>query len=136
MAPEANVTAPNPTVPHALGQVALTVTDVERSVAFWRDVVGLPFLFQFPGLAFFQWGATRLMLSRAEAPEFEKPGSVLYGTVGDIVGAHQRMRAAGAHFRDEPHVVHRTPTSELWMAFFEDPDGNLAALMREKPLPG
>lgn len=124
----------NPTVPHALGQVALTVRDVERAVAFWRDVVGLPFLFQFPGLAFFQWGDTRLMLSLAEAPEFEKPGSVLYGTVGDIAGAYARMRAAGAHFRDEPHVVHRTPASELWMTFFEDPDGNLCALMQERPV--
>ncbi|MBI3792270.1 MAG: VOC family protein [Gemmatimonadetes bacterium] len=121
------------TVPHALGQVALTVKDVDRAVAFYRDAVGLPFLFQFPGLGFFSMGATRLMLSLPETPEFDKPGSVLYLSVGDIDGAFARMQGAGVAFRDQPHVVHRAGGSELWMTFFVDPDGNLLALMQEKP---
>ncbi len=120
------------TVPHALGQVALVVHDIDRSVAFYRDGIGLPFLFQFPGLAFFSLGATRLMLSLPEKPEFDHPGSILYLTVGDIEGAHARMKGAAIAFEDEPHVVHRAGGSELWMTFFKDPDANLLALMQEK----
>ena len=120
------------TVPHALGQVALVVHDVERAVAFYRDAIGLPFLFQFPGLAFFGLGHTRLMLSLPEKPEFDHPGSFLYLSVADIDGAHARMTAAGVRFEDQPHVVHRAGGSELWMCFFKDLDDNLLALMQEK----
>ena len=121
------------TVPHALGQVALVVDDIDRAVTFYRDGVGLPFLFQYPGLAFFSLGATRLMLSLPEKPEFDHPGSILYLTVGDIEGAHARMTAAAVPFEDEPHVIHRAGGSELWMTFFKDPDANVLALMQEKP---
>ncbi len=121
------------TVPHALGQVALVVHDVDRAVGFYRDAVGLPFLFQFPGLAFFSLGATRLMLSLPEQPEFDHPGSILYLSVGDIEGAHARMAGAGVVFRDAPHAVHRAGATELWMTFFADPDANVLALMQEKP---
>ena len=121
------------TVPHALGQVALVVHDVDRAVTFYRDAIGLSFLFQFPGLAFFSLGATRLMLSLPETPEFDHPGSILYLTVGDIEAAHARMAAAGVPFRDQPHVVHRAGGSELWMCFFADPDANVLALMLERP---
>lgn len=120
------------TVPHALGQVALAVHDVHRAVGFYRDQVGLPFLFQFPGLAFFSLGATRLMLSLPERPEHDHPGSFLYLTVADIEGAHARMTEVGVVFEDAPHVVHRAGGSELWMTFFKDPDQNLLALMQEK----
>lgn len=126
------MTAQPGTVPHALGQVALAVHDVPRAVGFYRDLVGLPFLFEFPGLAFFSLGATRLMLSLPEKPEHDHPGSFLYLSVGDIDGAWARMRGAGVVFEDTPHVVHRAGGSELWMTFFKDPDQNLLALMQEK----
>ena len=126
--------APSPTVPHAVGQLSLTTKDQARAVAFYRDVVGLPFLFEFPGLAFFMCGTVRLMLSAPESVEFDHPSSVVYLAVGDIVAAHARMHGAGAAFVDAPHVVHRTDTYELWMTFFHDPDKNPLALMQEKPI--
>ena len=117
-----------------LGQVAIVVADVERATAFYRDQLGLPFLFGFPGLAFFQCGATRFMLSKAEKPEFDHPSSVLYFKVADVPATYAELSARGVTFRDEPHVVHRAPTYELWMTFFNDPDANTFALMAEKPI--
>ena len=124
-----------PTFPHAVGQISLIAKDQARAVAFYRDVVGLPFLFEFPGLAFFMCGTVRLMLSAPESAEFDHPSSVIYLTVGDIDGAHARMKGAGAAFVDVPHVVHRTEAYELWMTFLHDPDLNPIALMQERPLP-
>ena len=118
----------------ALGQVAIVVKDVERATTFYRDQLGLPFLFAFPGLAFFQCGATRFMLSTAEKPEFDHPSSILYYKVADVVATHADLSARGVTFRDEPHVVHRAATYELWMTFFNDTEGNTFALMAEKPI--
>jgi methylmalonyl-CoA/ethylmalonyl-CoA epimerase len=116
-----------------LGQIAVRVQDVARATAFYRDILGLPFLFEFPGLAFFQAGDVRLMLSRAEKPEFDHPGSILYYKVADVVDTHRTLAARGVTFVDEPHVVHRTPSHELWMTFFTDSEDNHAALMAERP---
>jgi len=112
-----------------IGQIAIRIADLPRATAFYRDVLGLPFLFDAPRLAFFQAGSVRLMLSPAETPEFDHPGSVLYFTVADIAGAHETLRARGVRFRDEPHVVHSTPQGALWMTFFEDSEANVLALM-------
>ncbi|MBI2797144.1 MAG: VOC family protein [Gemmatimonadetes bacterium] len=126
--------SPTPaTIPRAIGQVAVNTHDLPRAVAFYRDVLGLPFLFEFPGLAFFMCGTVRLMLSPPESPDYDHPGSVLYLQVDDIDGAFARMRGAGAAFDGEPHVVHRAESYHLWMAFLHDPDGNPLALMQEKP---
>lgn len=120
-----------------IGQIALTVSNVERAVAFYRDALGLPLLFQAPpGLAFFACGGVRLMLS---APEGEfKPGlsSALYFRVADIAGTHAALRAKAVPFVDEPHLIARMPDHDLWMCFFKDPDGHTMALMEERPLAG
>jgi methylmalonyl-CoA/ethylmalonyl-CoA epimerase len=125
-----------PTAPSAvasplqgIGQIAIRITDLARATAFYRDALGLPFLFDAPRLAFFQAGSVRLMLSPAETPEFDHPGSVLYFTVADIASASGTLRARGVRFRDEPHVVHSTPQGALWMTFFEDSEANVLALM-------
>ncbi len=121
----------------AIGQIALTVQDVARSSAFYRDAVGLPFLFAAgPALAFLQAGGVRLMLSAGEG-EF-KPGlsSVLYFTVGDIIAAHAEMGLRGVPFIDEPHLIAKMPDHDLWMCFFKDPDGHTMALMCELRQPG
>ncbi|HMO87229.1 MAG TPA: VOC family protein [Lacipirellulaceae bacterium] len=115
-----------------LGQVAIRVHDVGRATAFYRDQLGLPLLFEFTGLAFFRCGDVRLMLSTAEKPEFDHPASILYYRVPDVEASYAELSARGVGFVDTPHVVHRTPTSELWMAFFRDSEGNHAALMAEK----
>jgi methylmalonyl-CoA/ethylmalonyl-CoA epimerase len=112
-----------------IGQIAIRITDLARATAFYRDALGLPFLFDAPRLAFFQAGSVRLMLSPAETPEFDHPGSVLYFTVADIASASSTLRARGVRFRDEPHVVHATPQGALWMTFFEDSEANVLALM-------
>ena len=112
-----------------IGQIAIRITDLPRATAFYRDVLGLPFLFDAPRLAFFQAGSIRLMLSPAETPEFDHPGSVLYFSVADIGSAYATLRARGVRFRDEPHVVHSTPQGALWITAFEDSEANVLALM-------
>lgn len=114
-----------------IGQIAIRVHDVERAVAFYRDVLGLRYLFQAGGMAFFDCGGVRLMLSAPEKPEFDHPGSVIYFNAPDLPAAYARMREQGVILESEPHLVHRTGTEELWMLFFRDPDGNLLALMNE-----
>jgi methylmalonyl-CoA/ethylmalonyl-CoA epimerase len=117
----------------ALRQVALTVSDVARSTTFYRDVLGLPFLFSAgPGLAFLDIGGVRLMIS---APEGEfKPGlsSVLYLQVADIDAAYREMTTRGVTFPKEPAMIAKMPDHELWLCEFRDPDGNPLALMCEK----
>ena len=112
-----------------IGQIAIRITDLPRATAFYRDVLGLQFLFDAPRLAFFQAGSIRLMLSPAETPEFDHPGSVLYFTVAEIGSAYATLRARGVRFRDEPHVVHSTPQGALWITGFEDSEANVLALM-------
>ncbi len=117
----------------ALRQVAITVSDVEKSTAFYRDAVGLPFLFSAgPTLAFLDIGGVRLMLA---APEGEfTPGlsSVLYFRVDDIEQAQREMSARGITFPRAPAMIAKMPDHELWLSEFRDPDGNPMALMCEK----
>ena len=115
-----------------VGQIAINAHDVERAASFYQDMLGLKLLFKAgPGLAFFECGGVRLMLTRPEKPEFDHPGSILYFTVPDIQAAHATMKEKGVRFEDEPHVVARMPDHELWMVFFRDSEGNLMGLMSE-----
>jgi catechol 2,3-dioxygenase-like lactoylglutathione lyase family enzyme len=118
-----------------IGQIHVSVTDVDRSVAFYRDVLGIPFLFRVPGqpMAFFDCDGVRLYLGVPESEEYRARG-MLYFSVDDIESAHRVLTERGVSFRDGPHVVHRTEGSELHMAFFADPDGNNLALMAEVPV--
>ena len=117
----------------SIGQIALTVRDVARSSAFYRDAVGLPFLFSAgPTLAFLDAGGVRLMLSTGEGEFTPGLSSVLYFRVGDIVAAHAEMRTRGVTFIDEPHLIAPMPDHDLWMTFFKDPDGHTMALMCER----
>jgi methylmalonyl-CoA/ethylmalonyl-CoA epimerase len=116
-----------------IGQIAINVEDVDRATAFYRDILGLPLLFTAGKLAFFDCGGVRLMLSPPEKPEFDHPGSILYFSVPDIAAAHRQMLAGGAHFEDEPHLIAKMPTHDLWMVFFRDSEQNLLGLMSEVP---
>ena len=115
-----------------IGQIAVNVQEVERATAFYRDTLGMRFLFAFPGLAFFDCGGVRLMLSRAEDPKLDHPASILYYRVPDIEAAHAALAARGVRFEREPHLVARMPDHELWLAEFRDSEDNVVALMTEK----
>lgn len=128
-----SIAAP-PSAPTALGQVALTVSDVERSTAFYRDKVGLRFLFSAgPALAFLDLGGVRLMLSKPEGDLTPGGGTVLYIKVPDISATYETMRARGVEFIDEPHLIAPMPDHDLWMTFFRDPDRYTLGLMCERP---
>ena len=114
-----------------LGQVGVAVADLETMTAFYRDRVGLRFLFAAPGMSFFDLGGVRFMLSLPERGREACHGSILYLDVADIAAAHAAAAARGVAFEGPPHVVHRYPGGELWMAFFADPEGNLLALMSD-----
>ena len=113
-----------------IGQIALTVSDIARAVTFYRDSLGMQFLFQLPSLAFFDCNGIRLMLSLPEKA-VEGSSSVIYFKVADIQQAFQNLASRGVSFEGEPHLIAKMPDHELWMAFFRDPDRNLLALMSE-----
>ena len=114
-----------------IGQISVTIHDLARAVAFYRDTLGMKHLFSAGTMAFFDCGGIRLMLSLPEKPEFDRPGSILYYKVDDIKAAHATLRGRGARFEGEPHVVAQLPAHDLWMAFCRDSEGNLLALMSE-----
>ena len=115
-------------------QISMRTHDVERAVRFYRDTLGLPFLFAFPPrLAFFDCNGVRLMLSTPE-PGFDHPGSVLYFAVDDIRAMHDTLKSRGVAFRSEPHKIATLADREVWLADFEDTEGNNLALMAEPPL--
>ena len=115
-----------------IGQIALTVRDSARSVAFYRDVLGMKLLFEMPGMGFFDCNGIRLMLSGSETGETYS--TIVYFKVPDIRVAYETLRGREVAFDREPHMIARMPEHELWMAFFRDPDCNLLALMTEVPL--
>lgn len=116
-----------------IGQIGVTVSDLEKAVAFYRDALGMKHLFNAPPtMAFFAAGNVRLMLSRPEKPDSERFGCALYFKVVDIHAARDALAARGVTFEAEPHRLAKMPDHELWMAFFRDPDRNLLALMCEK----
>ncbi len=115
-----------------LAQIALTVSDVAQSTPFYRDAVGLRFLFAAgPNLAFFDIGGVRLMLAPPEGRFTAGVSSVLYLRVGDIAAAHSAMKSRGVTFANEPHLIAKMPDHDLWLCEFRDPDGNTLALMSE-----
>ena len=115
-----------------LGQLLIPVDDFERGVAFYRDVLGLPFLFAAPPqMAFFTCGPVRLLVGVMPPGQKAQRGSAIYFRVKDINAVFSSLKSNGVDFVASPHVVSRTPKSELWLAEFTDPDGNQLALMSE-----
>ena len=115
-----------------VGQLLIPVDDFERGVSFYRDTLGLPFLFAAPPqMAFFSCGAIRILVGVVPPGQGTQRGSAIYFRVKDIHGVFASLKAERVQFRADPHIVHRTPQAELWLAEFMDPDGNQLALMSE-----
>ena len=120
----------------ALGQFALPVSDADRSEAWYRDVFGLPPLFRFGDLVFFDCGGVRLMLEASAETVQVGSGACHYFRVGDIEAEVRDLGARGVTFQAPPHLIATMPDHELWMVFFRDPDGHMLALMEELALQG
>ena len=119
----------------SVGQLLIPVDDFEQGMAFYRDVLGLPFLFSAPPqMAFFMCGSVRLLVGVLPPSQAPQRGSAIYFKVKDILGVFATLKGQGVAFREEPHLVHRTPQSELWLAEFSDPYGNQLALMSDVPV--
>ncbi|MBI3046955.1 MAG: VOC family protein [Acidobacteria bacterium] len=117
-------------------QISMRAHDIERATRFYRDTLGVPFLFAAPPrLAFFDCSGVRLMLSTPEA-DFDHPGSILYFAVEDIRQMHAALTSRGVRFRTEPHKIATLADREVWLADFEDSEGNTLAIMSEPRLVG
>ena len=117
-----------------IGQVSITVADVERAVAFYRDVLGLPHLYTFGDLAFFDLAGLRLFLTAIDEGAGAVGESILYFAVDDIHEAHASLEERGVVFTSAPHLIHRHDSGvEEWMAFFDDPDGHALGIMSQSP---
>lgn len=116
----------------SIGQIAITVKDVKRATAFYRDTLGMKFLFEAPpGLAFFDCSGVRLMLTTPPTPEFDHPPSILFYKVDDIASAYDLLVSRGVVSVETPHVVARMPDHDLWLAGLRDSEGNHFSLMSE-----
>jgi methylmalonyl-CoA/ethylmalonyl-CoA epimerase len=113
-------------------QIAVVCKDVARATAFYRDTLGLPFLFAAgPALAFFDCGGVRLMLS-SDNEGHDNLSSMLYYLVTDIEGTQSDLENNGVSFVEKPHMIAKMPDHELWLSAFKDSEGNLLGLMEEK----
>lgn len=116
-----------------LVQVAFTCRDLDRSRRFYRDTLGLPFLFETNGMLFFQLDGTRLVLGKERQPGTPIGGSVAYFDAPDIAALGPALEARGVQFHGPAQVLQRNETHELKLRAFEDPDGNALALMGMVP---
>ena len=118
---------------HGLAQIALSVGDIARATAFYRDALGLKHLFDAPQMSFFDVGGVRLMLS-AHGGESGGKGTLFYFKVDDVATTYAELRARDVRFEREPHVIARTQDREVSLAWCNDPDGNMLGLMSERTL--
>lgn len=115
-----------------IGQIAIAITDLEASVKFYRDTLGLELLFEVPpGLAFFNCGGTRLMLTTLQGEEKDHKTSAIYYRVSDIKGSTEVLKSKGVVFEREPQLAAKMEDHELWIGFLRDPDENLIGIMAE-----
>lgn len=116
-----------------LSQITITVADVGRALAFYRDVLGLPLLLSAgPNLAFLTAGKVRIMVTTPQGAGAVGANSILYFKVADIAAAHSAIVARGAKNEREPALTATLDSVELWTSFVRDPDGNLVGLQCER----
>jgi methylmalonyl-CoA/ethylmalonyl-CoA epimerase len=115
-----------------VGQIAFNVTSADASEKFYTEVLGLRKLYRFANLLFFDCAGLRLMLEQSDGKRNIAPAAI-YFRVADIALAHRELKERGAVFTDDPHLIAPMPDHDLWMAFFNDPDGHVLSLMMEAP---
>jgi methylmalonyl-CoA/ethylmalonyl-CoA epimerase len=113
-----------------IAQVALTVRDLAEAKEFYQNALGMRFLFEAGTMAFFQCGTVRLLIGASDKP-FTPGETILYFRVADIDQAHSLLKKKGIDFAQDPHLVARMKSHDLWIAFLKDPSGNTLALMSE-----
>jgi methylmalonyl-CoA/ethylmalonyl-CoA epimerase len=116
-----------------IGQICVNTHDVKKAIEFYRDTLGMKFLFEVPNMAFFDCGGVRLMLALPDRPEFDHPSSIIYYKVPDIQRAYDELTSRGVKFESKPSLIARLADHDLWLADFRDVDNNLLALMSEVP---
>ena len=114
-----------------IGQICINVHDLDRATKFYRDTLGMKYLFAAGKMAFFDCGGIRLMLGIPEKPELDHPSSILYFKVDDIQSMHATLTERGVTFEGQPVLVAKMPTHDFWLAFFRDSEKNLMSLMSE-----
>ena len=118
-----------------IGQIAIAISDLKQSIQFYRDILGLELLFEVPtGLAFFNCGGTRLMLTTLQGKKEDHNTSAIYYQVADIKGVTELLKNKGVKFEREPQFAAKMEDHELWIGFLRDPDKNLIGIMSELPL--
>ena len=116
-----------------IGQIAVSVADLERATDFYRDKLGMKYLFTANGMAFFDNGGIRLMLSRLEGTPGPRANSVIYFKVGDIREGYKTLSGRGVRFEEPPELAAKTEKFDLWLACFKDSEDNTLCLMSEVP---
>jgi predicted enzyme related to lactoylglutathione lyase len=115
----------------SIGQIGIPVKDMNRAILFYKDLLKLPLLFNTDTMAFFDCNGVRLVLSLPEKEQFTNASSVLYFQVDDITVSYIQFKEKGVSFIDEPHLIAKMGSTETWMVFFNDTEGNTHALMSE-----
>jgi methylmalonyl-CoA/ethylmalonyl-CoA epimerase len=113
-----------------IAQIAFSVPNLAEAKVFYQDVLELKFLFGAGTMAFFQCGSVRLMIGEAEKPTLSE-GTIVYFRVADLKTTAHLLESRGISFVQQPHLVARMKSHDLWMAFLKDPAGNTLGLMSE-----
>jgi catechol 2,3-dioxygenase-like lactoylglutathione lyase family enzyme len=116
-----------------IGQIGLPVIDTDRSEAFYERVIGLRKLYRFGDLSFFDCAGVRLFLDKVKEPDAFRPQGCIYFRCADIVLTVAELEKRGVRFTLRPRLIAKMDDHDLWMAFFEDPDGHTLAVMQEAP---
>ena len=114
-----------------IGQISIPVHELQRAVSFYRDTLGIKFLFEVPRMAFFDCSGVRLLVGLPEGEEDDHPSSTLYFKVDDINSSTATLKGRGVTIKGEPELIAEMPDHDLWMSFFNDSEGNVLALMSE-----
>lgn len=116
-----------------IGQIALPVSDTDRSEVFYETVIGLRKLYRFGDLSFFDCAGVRLLLEKTHDGAPPRTAGCIYFRCADIALTVVELERRGVAFNHPPHLIARMDDHDLWMAFFEDPDGHTIAVMQEAP---